>query len=58
MGLHHYEGPPFLFSETPSNITRPSPCIGEHNELVFKELLGLSEADYEQLVEDGVIDKP
>lgn len=58
IGLHHYEGPPFLFSGTPSNITRPSPCIGEHNELVFKELLGLSDADYAQLVEDGVIDKP
>ena len=57
IGLHHYEGPPFLFSETPSNINRPSPCIGEHNELVFKEHLGLSDAEYERLVQDGVIDK-
>ena len=57
MGLHHYEGPPFIFSETPTNINRPSPCIGEHNEMVFKKLLGLSEAEYEKLLQDGVIDK-
>ncbi|MFC1815483.1 CaiB/BaiF CoA transferase family protein [Thermodesulfobacteriota bacterium] len=57
MGRHHYEGPPFLFSDTPSNLNKPSPCIGEHNELVFKEILEFSEAEYNQLIHDGVIDK-
>ena len=33
----------------------PSPNLGEHNELVYSRLLGLSEAKIGQLKEDGVI---
>lgn len=34
---------------------RPSPALGEDNEYVFKELLGLSEDEYNKLVEADVI---
>lgn len=33
-----------------------APLLGEHNEYVFKELLGVSDDEYERLVKDGVID--
>jgi benzylsuccinate CoA-transferase BbsF subunit len=51
----HYVAPPYIFSETPAE-QRPSPLLGEHNQLVYRELLGLSGGEIEQLIADGVID--
>jgi crotonobetainyl-CoA:carnitine CoA-transferase CaiB-like acyl-CoA transferase len=42
-------------SETPGEIRRPAPLLGEHNNYVFGELLGLSEEEIETLVEKKVI---
>lgn len=42
-------------SETPGGIRRPAPLLGEHNEYVFGELLGLSQEEIEKLVQDKVI---
>ena len=33
----------FILSKTPRQITRPSPMLGQHNEYIFKELLGMSD---------------
>jgi len=33
----------------------PAPCLGEHNDYVFKKLLNMSDEDVAQLVEDKVI---
>ena len=41
-------------SRSPVSV-RPGPVIGQDNEMVFKELLGLSEERYRKLVEDEVI---
>ena len=38
-----------------SEIDRPAPMIGEHNELVFKKFVGLSNDEYDRLVKEGVI---
>jgi benzylsuccinate CoA-transferase BbsF subunit len=35
---------------------KPVPLLGEHNEYVFKELLGVSDKEYDRLVKNGVID--
>jgi benzylsuccinate CoA-transferase BbsF subunit len=35
---------------------KPAPIMGQHNEYVFKSLLGVPEVEYDQLVKDGVID--
>ena len=45
----------FLMSKTPYEVHR-SPLLGEHNDYVFKDILGLSEEEIAQLVTDGVID--
>jgi crotonobetainyl-CoA:carnitine CoA-transferase CaiB-like acyl-CoA transferase len=42
-------------SETPGEIRRAAPLLGEHNDYVFGELLGLSQGDIETLVENKVI---
>ena len=41
-------------SRTPARV-EPGPAIGRDNEHVFRELLGLSEARYRELVETQVI---
>ena len=48
-------GAHFLLSETPYELYR-APLMGEHNEYVFKGLLGIPNHEYDQLVKDKVID--
>ncbi len=51
----HYVAPPFVLSETPAELRR-SPLLGEHNEQVYREILGLSQQEVDALVADGVIE--
>lgn len=45
--------PPYRFSRS-EVTTRTSPCLlGEHNDYVYREVLGLSEAEYESLKAAG-----
>ena len=46
--------PPFDLSETPARPERAGPTLGEHNEEVFKGLLGLAADEYAALAADGV----
>ena len=48
-------GSAFELSETPARPNRPAPLLGEHNEYVFKEILGVSEGEYSSLLEEGVL---
>lgn len=45
--------PPWTSALTEVNL--PAPCLGEHNEYVFKKLLGISNDNFNQLVEEKVI---
>jgi len=42
-------------SKTPGSIRKPAPCLGEDNEYVLGELLGLSSEEMDQLEKEGVI---
>ncbi len=42
-------------SETPGQIRRPAPLLGEHNDYVYGDLLGLSEDEIEELVAKKII---
>jgi len=46
--------PPWKLSVTPGRVTRPAPVLGEHNEYVFGELLGMSQEEIARLVDEGV----
>lgn len=48
-------GVPIKFSETPASISCAAPALGEHNEEVFAELLGMSGAEIAELKEKGAI---
>jgi crotonobetainyl-CoA:carnitine CoA-transferase CaiB-like acyl-CoA transferase len=47
---------PWQFSETPVRVERWMPRLGEHNEFVFGEILGISTSEIKRLIADGVID--
>jgi len=46
---------PWRFSSTPAQVTRYAPLLGEHNEYVFGELLGMPQEEIQRLVAEGVI---
>ena len=48
IGRHNYRMPAYQLSETPGGVRSHAPCLGEHNDKVFREWLGLSEAEYAQ----------
>jgi benzylsuccinate CoA-transferase BbsF subunit len=54
-GAETLYGIPWKLSETPGGIRSSGPVLGQDNEYVFKELLGMSQADLELLVEEKVI---
>ncbi len=47
--------PPWKLSATPARVERASPVLGQHNEYVFGELLGMSKQEITKLMEDRVI---
>ncbi|MBT3792907.1 MAG: CoA transferase [Rhodospirillales bacterium] len=49
---HYFPG--FDLSEQPGDVTAPAPLLGQDNEIVFKEFLGLSDDEYNELEENGV----
>lgn len=54
-GQCRVEGLPVRMSETPWSITRGAACLGEHNQYVFGELLGLSDEEIKTLRAESVI---
>ena len=42
-------------SDTPPTIRRHAPSLGEHNQYVLKELLGYSQTDIENLIQEKII---
>jgi crotonobetainyl-CoA:carnitine CoA-transferase CaiB-like acyl-CoA transferase len=55
IGRVRADGLPVHLSETDWKIERGGPCLGEHNEQVFGDLLGLSSVEIRTLHEEGVI---
>jgi crotonobetainyl-CoA:carnitine CoA-transferase CaiB-like acyl-CoA transferase len=43
-------------SKTPVSIARGAPLLGEHNEYVYCDVLGLSKAELQQMIKDGIVD--
>lgn len=55
MGNVRVDGLPVHFSKTDWHIEHGGPCLGEHNERVYGDLLGLSLSEIDGLREEGVI---
>ena len=54
-GRHLYPGMPWKMSQTPLSVRTPPVRLGEHNEYIYKELLGYSEDEYRELETAGHI---
>lgn len=54
-GTHEYVGPLWKFEKTPVEFYQPPVCFGEHNEYVYRELLKVSDSEYEALKAGGHI---
>lgn len=50
-----FEGTPIKFSRTVQENWRSAPLLGEDNAHVFKTLLGVEAAEYDELVAEGVL---
>ena len=56
IGLHHYPIPPFKLSRTPCEPRMPAPCLGQHNEYVYRQIIGVSDTEFVELLNDGVFE--
>ncbi len=57
MGTIHGSTGGLLLSKTPFRLG-PSPCLGEHTEYVCREILGLSDKEFVELLNEGIFGAP
>jgi CoA:oxalate CoA-transferase len=55
IGKAKIPGVPFKLSETPGKVERPSPLVGEHNELILGKYLKIGKEEVDQLKIEGAI---
>ncbi len=55
LGKRLVVGPPWRLSGTPVKVRRPAPLLGEHNQYVLGELLGMTQSEIDQLIEEQVV---
>ena len=53
MGATPYDGPATIFSRTPQRLRSPAPCLGEHNDRVLCDLLGVAPSEIDRLRDFG-----
>ncbi|HQW50940.1 MAG TPA: CoA transferase, partial [Tepidiformaceae bacterium] len=56
MGLRTYDGPSFRLSGTPTKLTKAAPCLGEDNEYVYRQIVGLTEEEFIDLLATGALE--
>ncbi|MFA5375617.1 MAG: CoA transferase [Dehalococcoidia bacterium] len=54
-GLLYAVAPPWKFSETPAQVTKAAPELGQDNSYVLRKLLGLSQKEIDKLTADKVL---
>ncbi len=54
-GERLYDGPPFKLSANPIEV-KPAPLLGEHNDYVYGELLGMTEDEINQCYVEGIFE--
>lgn len=56
LGKFTHLGQPSRLSKTPAKLHRAAPCLGEHTEYVCRELLGMSEEEYDECIIEGIFE--
>jgi CoA:oxalate CoA-transferase len=55
IGKAKIPGIPFKMSETPGGVERPSPLVGQHNELILGKYLGIGKGEIDRLKGEGAV---
>jgi len=55
IGTHYYPGLAWRMSKTANNLRIATPRLGEHNDYVYKKVIGVSDEEYRALEVDGHI---
>ena len=55
IGPYRFATPFIRFSESPTSVRQPPVAFGEHNDYVYRELLGIDDAEFDRLVAAGHI---
>lgn len=55
VGAEWISGMPWQLSDTPGQIRTPAPLLGQHNDYILGELLGLSAESLAALESQGVV---
>ena len=55
IGTYHITTTPFRSTQYSNEPRSPSPLLGEHNEYVLKQLLGMSDDEISDIVVDGIL---
>jgi benzylsuccinate CoA-transferase BbsF subunit len=55
MGVWKYDELGFTLSDSPSQLRTAAPLLGQHTEVVLKQFLGYSDADYQALLDAGAL---
>jgi crotonobetainyl-CoA:carnitine CoA-transferase CaiB-like acyl-CoA transferase len=50
-----YPGSPFVLNDTPQNVPSPAPFLGQHNQEVYRDVLGFSGEQLVKLYQTGII---
>ena len=56
IGLYASDRSEINLSLTPGSLDRPAPLIGQHTEYALRELIGISQDEYQSLKDDGVLE--
>jgi len=56
IGPTTYDSPAYILSKTPTQPRIPAPCLGQHNEFICTQLLGMSDEEFAGLTAEGVLD--
>lgn len=56
MGVTAYDGPGFRLSKAPTELKMPAPCLGQHTEYVCCEVLGMTDKEFIDLLDEGVLE--
>jgi len=56
MGRVTNRGPSFILSETPAELRKAAPCLGEHTQYVCQELLSMPDEEFIELLNDKVFE--
>ena len=55
VGAEMLYGVPWLFSETPGSVRAAAPLLGQHNDYVLSELLGMDADTMRRLADEQVV---